>query len=129
VPVAQSEASTIPTLRPRETASSAMPAPVTPPPTTSTSSGVTADVRASARSDAARVRGLSGAGRTVHLVRTRGVSPPTLTATRHAADSPRDAAGASHDLVVYGCEAPQRPRPDAAADRPRQHADQTGDRP
>jgi hypothetical protein len=57
VPAAKSRASTNPTRRPRVTASSAAPAPVTPAPITRTSSSSVA----SRASDSRRVSGLSGA--------------------------------------------------------------------
>src|SRR3954470_22584546 len=64
VPAAQSRASTIATDRPRDTASSATPAPTMPPPMTSTSNSFSAMVR----SAAVRYRGPRGAGVTFRLL-------------------------------------------------------------
>src|SRR3984957_12250495 len=78
VPEARSRASTSPTRRPREAASSAAPAPVMPPPITSTSSGPAVRFRiASSRSRASRTPGIRTAP-----PRPREGPPPPIVCNR-----------------------------------------------
>ncbi|SII21106.1 Uncharacterised protein [Mycobacteroides abscessus subsp. abscessus] len=76
VPEAQSWASTTPTLSPRVAASKAEPAPVTPPPTTKTSSGSSGLVASMVCRDSSRNEGDSSPFRIALLPPEIGESAP-----------------------------------------------------
>src|SRR5699024_9227510 len=74
VPEAQSEASTRPTFSPRLAASKAAPAPLTPPPTTSTSRGLSAVAERSRSRWSARLVPDRGTGRSSGTVSSSAMS-------------------------------------------------------